>query len=69
MIETVGGRKGQSRELCLSCDSVDVTIGGELREDSRWVSNAYYSAWIDYAWTMTRVVVSTVIVLSSGLDL
>ncbi len=23
-------------------------------EDSRWVSNVYYSAWIDYTWTMTH---------------
>src|SRR6267378_6793408 len=22
-------------------------------KDSRWVSNVYYSAWIDYTWTMT----------------
>ena len=23
-------------------------------KDSRWVSNVYYSVWIDYTWTMTR---------------
>ena len=27
-----------------------VTIRGK---DSRWVSNVYYSAWIDYTWTVT----------------
>src|SRR6266404_9104877 len=26
----------------------------DCRKDSRWVSNVYYSAWIDYTWTMTK---------------
>ncbi len=24
----------------------------DQKKDSRWVSNVYYSAWIDYTWTM-----------------
>ncbi len=32
----------------------DIEMCHDQREDSRWVSNVYYSVWIDYTWTMTR---------------
>jgi len=44
--------KNNLRKLLKSL--LDEELCYDRGKDSRWVSNVYYSAWIDYTWTMTH---------------
>ncbi len=46
------GRQGR-RPVVVFCGPVPAQKCYDREKDSRWVSNVYYSAWINYTWTMT----------------